>query len=117
MRHLALIAALLALPGCDFIGNVTSGLFSSGPAIGVTPFRGTVDRGEDERDLTVLVEVTPDVPLDDFRESARYPVTRYCIEQFGSSEAAWETDPASGDWAVLFTERGAVLNARCTGRI
>jgi hypothetical protein len=43
-------------------------------------------------------------------------VTRYCLATFGTSEADWATDPATGDWAVTRTENGAVLQARCTGR-
>jgi hypothetical protein len=56
------------------------------------------------------------VALDDLRESARFPVTRYCIANFGTSQADWALDPATGDWAVTRTENGALLQARCTGR-
>jgi hypothetical protein len=71
--------------------------------------------GEDRRDLVVTVAVPPAVPLEEFRESARFPVTRYCIETFGSSEADWAADSATGDWAVARSETAASLGARCTG--
>ena len=41
-----------------------------------------------------LRPIAPDV-----RESVRFPVTRYCISAYGGSDADWEIDPATGDWA------------------
>jgi hypothetical protein len=80
------------------------------------PYRATADAQDDPRDLVVTVPVGSAVALDDFRESARYPVTRYCIANFGTSQADWVIDPRTEDWAVTFTEDGARLQARCTGR-
>lgn len=119
MRRLLAMAGILALVGgCDVIGSVGDAVFpGAGGAVAPTPYRASLDRGEDPRDLTVAVEVTPDVQLVDFRESARFPVTRYCIETFGSSDAAWEMDPATEDWAVIRSGGRALLRARCTGRI
>ena len=64
----------------------------------------------------MTVPVGSGVALDDFRESARYPVTRYCIANYGTSQADWVIDPQTKDWAVTFTENGALLQARCMGR-
>jgi hypothetical protein len=114
MRGPALgVLLVLPLAGCGWLGNTFS--FGDG-AVVATPYRATVRAGEDRRDLTVTVAGAANVPLEDMRESARYAVTRYCIENFGKSEAAWATDPATQDWAVARTENGAVLEARCTGR-
>jgi hypothetical protein len=112
----AALGLLLALPGCGWIGDTFSGVgraFGFGDDGGL-PFRGAVRPGEDPRDLDVTVTVPPNLPLAEFRESARFPVTRYCIETFGSSEADWVIEPATGDWAVARTETSAALRARCT---
>lgn len=111
------LCLIVALPGCGWIGDRFTGV---GRALGFgddggLPFRAAARPGEDRRDLAVTVTVPASVPLEEFRESARFPVTRYCIETFGSSEADWAVNPATGDWAVARTETTAALNARCTG--
>ena len=120
MWRLALATALtIPLAGCGWIGNTFSFVgdsFGFGGGNANLPFRASASPGEDRRDLVVSVAVPTAVPLDDFRESARFPVTRYCLENFGTSEADWVTDPASVDWAVTRTTDGARLQARCTGR-
>lgn len=110
------LCLILALPGCGWIGDTFSSVgraFGFGDDGGL-PFRAAARPGEDRRNLAVTVTVPPAVPLEEFRESARFPVTRYCIETFGSSEAEWATGPG-GDWAVARTETTAALSARCTG--
>jgi hypothetical protein len=119
MRRAAL-ALLLTLPlaGCDWLSNSFGSIgetFGFGDDGGL-PFRARADAGEDPRDLVVSVPAPASVTLDELRESARFPVTRYCIANYGTSEAEWTMDPATGDWAVTRTENGARLQARCTGR-
>ena len=117
LLRVAALGLFLALPGCGWIGETFSGVgraFGFGDDGGL-PFRAAARPGEDRRDLAVTVTVPASVPLEDFRESARFPVTRYCIETFGTSEADWAIDPARGDWAVARTETTAALSARCTG--
>ena len=119
MRRAGLVLALtLPLAGCGWLSNTFGSIgetFGFGDDGGL-PFRASVDEGEDPRDLVVSVAVPTAVPLEEFRESARFPVTRYCLTTYGTSEADWTTDPATGDWAVTRTESGALLQARCTGR-
>ena len=115
MRGAVCFALVLSLSGCGWLRDT----FSVGGGIGVaapTPYRATASAGEDRRDLVVRVAAGPQVPLEEFRESARYAVTRYCLGAFGMSEAEWASDPATGDWAVARTEDAALLEARCTGR-
>lgn len=112
------VAAALPLSGCGWISNgfgSVSEFFGYGPDTGL-PYRATVDAQDDPRAVVVTVPVGSSVALDDFRESARFPVTRYCITNFGTSQADWAIDPQTEDWAVTFTESGALLQARCTGR-
>jgi hypothetical protein len=118
MRVALALGLVLPLAGC---GWLTETFGSIGEAFGFgddggLPFRASVDAGEDPRDLVVAVAVPATVALADFRESARFPVTRYCIATYGTSEADWAMDPATGDWAVTRTTEGARLQARCTGR-
>ena len=118
MRVPLVLALAVPLAGCGWLSNTFGSLgesFGFGDDGGL-PFRATVDPGEDPRDLVVAVPAPASVPLADLRESARFPVTRYCLTTFGTSEADWTLDPATGDWAVTRTERGALLQARCTGR-
>ncbi len=115
MRGAVCLVLVLSLSGCGWLRDT----FSFGGGIGAaaeTPYRATARAGEDNRDLAVTVSAGPQVPLEEFRESARYAVTRYCLGAFGMSEADWATDSATGDWAVTRTENAALLQARCTGR-
>jgi hypothetical protein len=116
----AVLALGLAVPlsGCGWLSDTVSSVgesFGFGDDGGL-PFRASVDPGEDPRDLLVSVQVPPNVPLDDLRESARFPVTRYCLANFGTSEADWAIDAATADWALTRTTEGARLQARCIGR-
>ena len=80
------------------------------------PFASDLDRGEDRRDFTVVVEALG-ASLEDARESARYPATRHCIDLLGNSVIEWNLDPATGDWAVQRTEDGdLIVSGRCAMR-
>jgi hypothetical protein len=120
MRQVALILALtVPLSGCGWLSNsfaFVGEAFGFGAGGEGLPFRATAAAGNDPRDLVVSVPAGPTVALDDLRESARFPVTRYCIANFGTSQADWALDAATGDWAVTRTENGALLQARCMGR-
>jgi hypothetical protein len=119
MRRVAVVLALtVPLAGCDWASNgfgSVSEFFGYGGNAGL-PYRATVSKQDDPRNLVVTVPVGSSVALDDFRESARFPVTRYCIANYGTSQADWVIDPQTKDWAVTFTENGAILQARCMGR-
>jgi hypothetical protein len=85
MRVALALGLVLPLAGCGWLTET----FGFGDDGGL-PFRASIDAGEDPRDLVVAVAVPATVALTDFRESARFPVTR--------------------------TTEGARLQARCTGR-
>jgi hypothetical protein len=119
MRRVVLaVAVALPLSGCGWLSNgfgSVSEFFGYGGNAGL-PYRATAASQDDPRNLVVTVPVGSSVALDDFRESARFPVTRYCIANYGTSQADWVIDPQTEDWAVTFTENGALLQARCMGR-
>ena len=69
------------------------------------PFRAKLSKGE-ERAFTVAVTHEGN-GVEEVRESVRFEATKYCLLNFGGSDAEWEIDPASEDWA--FTQDGAQL--------
>ena len=108
------------LAGCGAFGpNGPFGIgkmFGDGGASSAgLPYRASLKRGEDRRNFTVDVRAGG-VGVNEARESARYPATRYCIETYGASDIDWVFDPATGDWA--FTREGdtMVFSGRCTAR-
>jgi hypothetical protein len=119
MRVALAFAMTVPLAGCGWLSNsfaFVGDAFGFGAGGEGLPYRATAAQGDDPRELVVSVPAGPTVALDDMRESARFPVTRYCIANFGTSQAEWVTDPATDDWAVTRTENGALLQARCMGR-
>lgn len=109
-----LVIACLGLSGCAIL---PSNPFAGAEPRRDLPYRADLSvarRGQPE--FAVLV-AAPGAPLATFRESARFPGTRYCLRYFGSSEIDWRRDPASGDWAVQYGDDGRpVVAGRCTSR-
>lgn len=115
MRRITiLVIACLGLSGCAIL---PSNPFAGAAARGDLPYRADLSvarRGLPE--FSVVVDARG-APLAAFRESARFPGTRYCLRYLGSSEIAWRRDRASGDWAVQYRADGRpVVAGRCTGR-
>ena len=94
MRGLTVSLLALGLTGCSF--------FSQSEGVGVSDtallYRADLDRGEDRRDYTVRVQ-NKGAGVAEVRESVRFQATRYCLDRFGGSDALWEIDPVTGDWA------------------
>lgn len=101
----------LAVSGCSLIRPFGG----EGVSATALPFQASISKGEDPRDLAVTVKANG-ASLADVRESARFPVTRYCLTTYGGSDAAWAIDPATGDWAVQREDGDILLSARCTTR-
>ena len=76
------------------------------------PFRAKLSKGEDKRDISISVENKGE-GVEAVRESVRFEATKYCLLNFGGSDAEWAIDPTSEDWA--FTQDGSALvfEARC----
>ncbi len=116
-RAILPLSLALALSGCGNFGGGflgLGGLYGDGGG-GDLPYRAKVSRGADNRGFVASVNAGG-VSVDDVRESVRFEVTRYCIRNFGGSDAVWKLNPATGDW--LFTRDGAsmVFEGRCTVR-
>ncbi|MEZ5912859.1 MAG: hypothetical protein R3D84_12080 [Paracoccaceae bacterium] len=110
-----LAAGLLALAGC---ANFGSGIGSLGfgkrtQPSEVLPFQAKLSKGEDPLDIQVAVDA-PGATVEDVRESVRFEATRYCLTTTGITDADWQIDPGTGDWAFVRDEGGAmVFAARC----
>ena len=111
MRWLAVGIVLVSFSGCSLIRPQDG----EGVAASALPYQASIDRGEDRRDVSVLVRAGG-VSVDEVRESARFPVTRYCLSTFGGSDADWTIDPETGDWAFLRDGETMIFTARCTTR-
>lgn len=112
-RWIILGSIALIVSGC----GVRDRLFGGGEQSDRTlPYRTSISKGEDRRNIAVRVERAGGVSVDDVRESARFGATRYCLSNFGGSDARWALDPQSGEWA--FTRDGAdmIFTARCVAR-
>jgi hypothetical protein len=110
---LAVIGVMATTSACGrFNINLRNPLQIGSGAETTLPYRANL-RAATNGDVTVSVRAQG-ASLAEVRESARYPVTRHCIERFGNSAADWETDPATGDWAYALDASGTMtLRARC----
>lgn len=80
------------------------------------PFKAKLSKGEDPRDVAISV-AHKGSDLEAVRESVRFEATKYCLINFGGSEAEWDIDPATGDWAFVAEGDSAyIFNARCLAR-
>lgn len=110
---LALLSTLV-LSSCSAVDRVLPrGNAASAVAL---PFRATLSRSPDDRRNFAVSVNAPGATLDEVRESARFPATRYCLETYGGSPVDWVIDPATGDWAVIRTEGGLSVAGRCVAR-
>ena len=112
------LALCLALPGCSTLSGVGGWIRgdAAGEAARPLPYRASFTRGEDRRDLTIRVQAPASATVDQVRESARFEATRYCIPNFGGSDARWTIDPVTGDWAFTRDGNEMIFNARCLKR-
>lgn len=104
---LAMIGSLTAVTACGRLGSGRKTQQEAG-----LPFRTSLSKGADPRDITVTVQA-PGATLDAVRESVRFEATRYCLLNRGSSAADWTMDAASGDWAYQVAGENLVFTARC----
>ena len=113
MKQLLVLGLAVALAGCGISERL--GLSRDRTAISL-PYRAGLAVGEDQHDIAVAVTAPLTTTVDQVRESARYQATYHCLQNFGDSDADWQIDPATGDWAFVRTEETMIFNARCEGR-
>ncbi len=113
LRAVMIPALCLSVAGCGAAGRVIG--TDEAKAARALPYKARLSRSDDRREFTVSV-AGRGAGVAEVRESVRFEATEYCIFGFGSSDAQWNIDPASGDWA--FTQSGdrLIFAGRCTAR-
>ena len=79
------------------------------------PYKAKLSKGDDKRDITITV-VNKGAGLSEVRESVRFEATKYCLLNYGGSDAEWTLDPATGDWAFATSDEALIFTARCSAR-
>ncbi|RLJ60317.1 hypothetical protein BCF46_0515 [Litoreibacter meonggei] len=112
IRLLLIISLVLGTASCSRLSRDKSRNASSERAL---PFKAKLSKGEDKRDIAIAV-VNKGAGVEEVRESVRFEATKYCLLNYGGSDAEWQISPVSDDWA--FTQDGdkLVFNARCIAR-
>ena len=111
-RWIILGSAAVLLSGC---GTIRERFFSGGQSDRALPFRASLTKGEDGRDISVRVRAGG-VSVADVRESVRFQATRYCLTNFGGADTRWQIDPATGDWAFTREGQDMIFQGRCVAR-
>ena len=111
MRGVLMLLLVGSVAGCATVDRLNP-FKRKTAAEAALPYRAALRA---DRDGTLAVSVkAPGASVDGVRESVRYPVTRHCLLNRGSSEADWVTDAATGDWAYTTDGQGTLtFQARC----
>ena len=102
----------LTLSGCGLRERIFG---TDGTSDRALPYRASLARGEDRRDITVRVRAQ-NATVAQVRESARFQATRYCLTNYGGSETHWTLDARTGDWAFVQDGDEMVFTGRCVAR-
>ena len=76
------------------------------------PFRTKLSKGDDKRDISISVDNKGE-GLEAVRESVRFEATKYCLLNYGGSDAEWAIDSETDDWAFSQDGSALVFEARC----
>lgn len=109
-----LLPLLMLMGGCGALGlNSASDRAETENEL---PFQASLEVAEGNPEaFTVLVVASDDTPLEEFRESARFEATKYCLFTFGRSDANWDRDD-TGDWAVQSQDGSPLVSGSCDPR-
>lgn len=102
-----LIMATLLLSGCDRVR-------ADKVAFDGVYFRSNASAIEKQRDF-FQINVTPvSSSIEGAREAGRYEATRYCIENFGTSDLDWVQGPDAEDGTLTIDNDSLILSGTCT---
>lgn len=76
-------------------------------------FRAKVSKVEKQRDQFTVTVGPASASLDGAKEAGRYEATKYCIEQYGTSDKTWVTGPDSPNEALRIEGDKLVLRGAC----
>lgn len=80
---------------------------------GVT-FRSSSSAIERQRDFFEVTVTPASSSIAGAREAGRFEATRYCIENFGSSDMTWVLGPDAEDGTLLIDNDRLILRGNCT---
>ncbi|WP_232796480.1 hypothetical protein [Roseovarius salinarum] len=111
-RHSARAAALIALPallgGC---GNMTE--FSDRMYFDGNYYPAKVKHDRENRRIFTLTVRRIGQGIEGAREAARYEGTRYCVDEYGTSEIAWVVAPDAPLEELPISDGKMVLQGKC----
>lgn len=113
MRFIVMISALVALAACsgrDDEGNPRRPTFD-GIAFNA---RLSADR-EDRRAFTITVRPAS-ANVEAAQEAGRYEAVKYCLRNYGGSEAEWTVGPDTPPEQLRIVDDTVTLTGRCTER-
>ena len=111
-RWIILGSIAILLGGC---GTVRDRLFGGSQADRALPYRASLTKGDDRREISVRVRAGA-VSVSAVRESVRFQATRYCLTNFGGADTLWRINPATGDWAFTRDGQDMIFQGRCVAR-
>ena len=111
VRAVIMLSVLLAVASCGLFGGFGNAS-NRAETENTLPFKAKLSKGEGRAYSVAVAHKGSGVA--ELRESVRFEATKYCLLTFGGSDAEWQIDPASQDWA--FTQDGDTLTFRgeCT---
>lgn len=112
IRALVILALVGTVASCGVLRGDKSKGAASERAL---PFKAKLKKGDDKRNFSVEV-ANRGAGLAEVRESVRFEATKYCLLNYGGSEADWRMDPTSDDWAFVQDGDKLIFNARCSAR-
>lgn len=102
-----LMTAVLFLSAC-------SGIRGDKVAFDGVNFRSTSSAIEKQRDFFEVTVAPASSSISGAREAGRYEATRYCIENFGSSDMNWLQGPDAADGTLTIDNDRLILRGTCT---
>lgn len=105
MRLILILAAVVAVAGCSqrdkdiaFDGHY---------------YRSSAKKVGDDRSVFQVEVRQVSQSLDGAREAGRYAATKYCIENFGTSNIAWTSGPDPEKGALSVSNDRLILQGKC----
>jgi hypothetical protein len=77
-------------------------------------FRSTASKVDKARDQFEITVSPASSSIEGAREAGRYEATRYCIDNFGTSDMAWVNGPDAEDGRLTIANDRLILRGACT---
>lgn len=114
LKLVLLLALAAALSGCGMIGKMGKGVRQQAVTFEGVAFRGDAKPMGDKggADFTATVR-QPARSIDGAVQAAQYQGTKYCIENFGTSDIDWTVGPDTPKDQLAISNDTLSLSGRC----